>query len=575
MVARRIGISYTRFSDPAKQSDGDSQDRQDRMFRDFCQRHTLTPLREVFADKGRSGYRDEHRKKGRLGQLVAMAKDGAFDPGTVIVIEAWDRLGRLRPDKQTDLIAELLRTGVSIGICRLDDIFAEEDFGTHKWTTLAVFIQLAYQESKQKADRIGESWQARRDRAREDGTPVTGRLPAWLEMVGGVPRPVPERVAALRRLFALAAGAPARKKGRDPLKGCGRSRIVAALTREKVPPFGNSGKWTRSYISRILSDERVLGVYQPRKTDDTPDGPAIRDYYPRVISDEEWALARAGQEQRQGRDKLGRALVRPERRRVNLFRDLLTHARDGERFYINLKVDGGKRSVVLVNSAGGAGRGKNYTFPYLVFEEAVLRLLREVRPEDVLPREGQGAGRADVLRAQLGNLHRDIAALQEDLDGGYSKALAAVLRKKEGEAETVAGQLQDELAKAARPAERAWRDFPQLADLVREGGDEARLRLRPVLRRIVENAVVLIVPRGSWQLLALQVYFHGGVVRDYLVVRQVAGFHRPGGWAARSLAEAGHAGGLDLRDRDHVAALEQWLQAVDVDRLRQLLRPGD
>ena len=41
-------------------------------------------------------------------------------------------------------MAELLHTGVSIGVCHLEDIFCEDDFGTHKWTTLAVFIQLAY-----------------------------------------------------------------------------------------------------------------------------------------------------------------------------------------------------------------------------------------------------------------------------------------------------------------------------------------------------------------------------------------------------------------------------------------------
>src|SRR5262245_22968290 len=174
---RRDGVSYSRFSD-FKQGKGDSQDRQDELFRGFCQRHNLTPLLEVFADRGRSGFKDEHRKKGRLGQLIAMAKDDAFEPGTVIVVEAWDRLGRLRPDRQTELVAELLRTGVSIGVCRLDDIFSEDDFGTHKWTTLAVFIQLAYQESKQKSERVAASWKRRRELAREQGALTGANLPA-------------------------------------------------------------------------------------------------------------------------------------------------------------------------------------------------------------------------------------------------------------------------------------------------------------------------------------------------------------------------------------------------------------
>src|SRR5262249_8184600 len=144
MSARRIAVSYSRYSDPS-QGKGDSEDRQERDFRNFCRRHNLTPLSEVYADRGRSGYKDEHRKKGRLGQLIAAAKDKRFEPSTVIVVEAWDRLGRLRPDRQTELVAELLRTGVHIGVCRLDDIFTEDDFGTHKWAMLSTFIMLAYQ----------------------------------------------------------------------------------------------------------------------------------------------------------------------------------------------------------------------------------------------------------------------------------------------------------------------------------------------------------------------------------------------------------------------------------------------
>ena len=97
---RRLAVSYSRFSDP-KQAKGDSEDRQADMFRAFCIRHNLTPVREAFADRGRSGYRDEHRKKGRLGQLVSMAKDARFEQGTVVVVEAWDRLAA-PPSRQAD-----------------------------------------------------------------------------------------------------------------------------------------------------------------------------------------------------------------------------------------------------------------------------------------------------------------------------------------------------------------------------------------------------------------------------------------------------------------------------------------
>src|SRR6516225_3818449 len=101
---RRLAVSYSRFSD-GKQAKGDSQRRQDAAFKQFCTLHDLTPSGEAYRDEGRSGYHDEHRRRGRLGELVRAAKDGAFEPASIIVIEAWDRLGRLRPDRQIELIA--------------------------------------------------------------------------------------------------------------------------------------------------------------------------------------------------------------------------------------------------------------------------------------------------------------------------------------------------------------------------------------------------------------------------------------------------------------------------------------
>jgi hypothetical protein len=83
----------------------------------------------------------------------------------------------------TALIAELVQLGIGVG--RLNDVFTEEDFGTHGWTVLSTFVVLAYQESKQKADRVAESWKKRRERARERGELLGCMPPAWLEFVGG------------------------------------------------------------------------------------------------------------------------------------------------------------------------------------------------------------------------------------------------------------------------------------------------------------------------------------------------------------------------------------------------------
>jgi DNA invertase Pin-like site-specific DNA recombinase len=565
MSVRRLAVSYSRFSD-AKQATGDSESRQERDFRAFCTRHKLTPVPERFTDRGLSGYRGEHRKRGRLGQLVAQAKDGRFEPGTIIVVEAWDRLGRLRPDKMTALIGELVQAGLGIGVCRLDDIFTEEDFGTHKWTTLAVFVQLAYQESKQKAERVAASWEKRRERAREDGTLLGSRLPAWLECVNGETRPFPDRAAAVHRIFRLAA------------QGYGYARIIKALEEEKVEPFGKavapkpnrvrsqfSGRWNRRYVREILNDRRAVGEMQPRKADRTPDGPPLPNYYKAVVTEEEFLLARAAQEGRRltGKDAAGRPRVGRDRKNINLFRGMLRHARDGEGLVLVGRRNG-KPSLATV--AGIDGRSRLWTFPYRVFETGVLQLLREVDPRDVLPQE-QAPTRADVLRAKLTHAQQQVAQLQAELRGGFSKALAAVLREQEGLAEQLAGELQDELAKSVQPAARAWEQFPGLVEMLAKAADPdaARLKLRTVLGRLVKEAWVLPVRRGRFLLCAVQFYFHGGKHRDYLLVYRAAANHAPGGARAASFADAAAPGDLDLRRPKHARRLEKWLASVDLD----------
>jgi DNA invertase Pin-like site-specific DNA recombinase len=514
-------------------------------------------LAKRYEDCGRSGYSDAHRKKGELGHLIAAAKAGEFEPGTVIVAEAWDRLGRLRPDKQTELIAELLRTGVSIGVCRLNDIFSEEDFGGHKWTILSTFIMLAFQESKQKGERVSSAWVRRRDRARE-GVILSRRLPAWLTMdrADNV-IPIPERVAIVQRIFELSAG------------GYGKGRIIKTLIADGVQPFGGGksgkggAKWSATYIDKILCDRRVLGEYQPKKSDKTADGAVIPDYFPRVISDEQFNLARAGMGSRRkkapGRDS----------KHVNVFRGLLRDE-NGDGYLLNNFGTKVNPKLSLVNTAGFEGRGKMKTIPYHIFETAILSQLREVAADSILPKAPL-PNRVDVLRAKLANIRVDIAGLQADLREGYSKALATVLRDKEQEEVHVAGDLQDELAAAAMPMGRALEQLPSLVDLIREHGDEARLKLRGVLRSVTEEIRLLLVRRHSWTLAAVQLFFVGGATRSYLVLTQYAGFNRPGGSWSCSLADAAKLGPLDLHKRDHVRQLERLLQSIDVAAIQSLL----
>src|SRR5262249_41057563 len=86
--------------------------------------------------------------------------------------------------------------------------------------------------------------------------------------------------------------------------------------------------------------------------------------------------------------------------------------------------------------------------------------------------------------------------------------------------------------------------------------EDLRRRTRAVIRRLVDSAWVLVVPRGKKQLVALQLRFRGGEEhRNYLI------YARMGYWQAWSLADVVKPGDLDLRQPEAVAAREaEWLQ---------------
>ena len=219
--------------------------------------------------------------------------------------------------------------------------------------------------------------------------------------------------------------------------------------------------------------------------------------------------------------------------------------------------------LLLINTTGGEGRDRCYTFPYLVFEEAILGLFGEVNPKDVLPREDEQPNKADVLRARLANVRGDLAGLHEDLRAGYSKAVAAVLRDREQEEERLAVELQEELARPVVPAERAWKELPSLVSLIKDSDDPdaVRLKLRGVLRRVIDSVWVLTVPRGVVRRCAVQIHFTGGGVRNYMVHHRTAAYRRSERWSAESPEELIPVK-LDLRRRDHAKRLAAALERM-------------
>jgi hypothetical protein len=103
--------------------------------------------------------------------------------------------------------------------------------------------------------------------------------------------------------------------------------------------------------------------------------------------------------------------------------------------------------------------------------------------------------------------------------------------------------------------------------------NDVRIRLRAVLRRVIESIWVLVVPRNLVRLCAVQIRFaEGDQRRSYLLMHRPPKANgvsrREGAWWARSFADAVPAAAdFDLRRPEDVAELERVLGLVDLDGL--------
>jgi DNA invertase Pin-like site-specific DNA recombinase len=538
-------FSYIRFSSP-EQAKGDSLRRQTEATADWCKRHGATlDTSTTFRDLGRSAYHGAHRQnpdRNALAGFLKMVEDGRVPRGSYLVIENLDRLSREQIQPALLLVLNLLQAGVRIVQLKPAEMVFDERSDTLPVMMMMVELSRGHSESAVKSDRLSAAWKERRRRVREEGAIMTRRLPAWVDEQDGKLIPNPARAAIVKRMFDLA------------VNGYGLSLIVKTLSVEKVKTWGRGGTWSKAYVYKIISGRAVLGEYQPIKAG-KPDGPVLANYYPAVIGEDVWNRAQAALANR--KDKQGRVGVKV----ASLFSGLLWDAMTQTRMLIAGQTRGpkGKRQKarVITSAASMEGCAPSVSFPYPVFEAAILSLLREVRVADVIGEEPEGESIA--LAGALAGVEQRLRAIEADLTGdGDVPALVRAAKALDEKRQALVRQLSEARQREANPRGVAWAETKSLLDVAKD--EPSRLRLRALLRSIVEDIHVVVVPRRSHRLCAVQMRFAGGACRDYLIHYRAAGYCREGGWDARSLADVAKPGDLDLRKPAHARALEKMLK---------------
>lgn len=292
-------ISYTRFSS-RRQAHGDSYRRQTEMAIKWCREHGHeldTSL--VLEDLGVSGYSGANASRGALGVLQRMVLDRKLEPGTILLIEAFDRLTRLALPDAYEILLSLVNNGLTIVTVTDRKVWTKATMSSLEAFLMSlVTLYKGHQESSHKADRLQEVFEEAR---RTKNQAAFGSAPGWLyrETAPGQRSPGPWQVdevkaGSVRKVFELAA------------LGFGSKAIAKRANEEGWPVptrLARTGtRWHGQMPGQLLRNRAVLGEHEHRimtheAREEHWKGRSSKvkhlDYYPAIIDEVLWKRARA------------------------------------------------------------------------------------------------------------------------------------------------------------------------------------------------------------------------------------------------------------------------------------------
>jgi DNA invertase Pin-like site-specific DNA recombinase len=287
-------ISYTRFS-TRKQSKGTSYARQVEQAQEWCKENGyIWDEEDHYKDLGVSAYSGANAATGALADLQRHLANGQIAPGTVLIVEALDRITRAALTDAISLLMSLATAGlriVTLSDGKVWDKKIMNDLGSFLMSVVTLYR--GHQESEMKSQRLQKTFALRRE---EGSQRAFGSAPGWLSRESQLsPWEVDEEKATIvRKVFELAAA------------GMGSKAIAGRANAETwvVPTRLNrtKGRWHAQLPGQLLRNRAVLGEHQHRLRSygarethwrGTEIGVVKPDYYPRIIEDELWYRARA------------------------------------------------------------------------------------------------------------------------------------------------------------------------------------------------------------------------------------------------------------------------------------------
>ena len=278
-------LAYLRFSS-GEQQDGNSIERQQEGAEAYCrQRGWPLPRENVYADKGVSAFRGKNLLVGKFSDVKKQLQSGKIPWGSVLIVEALDRISRSDVSEAVQLILELVNTfGLRIITLKPEPRgFRKGEIDMVALMLAVMYLGQATGESEMKSVRSRDNWQRRRANAIAGKDVISSVCPAWIEAVGGKYRLHAEKSKAVIEIFRLCR------------LGFGTIAIPKMLKATGFRPIGRSRNWSSTYVRLVIGSPAAYGVWTPYKVIDgvrTPLQP-VADFYPAVVSKDDWDAANA------------------------------------------------------------------------------------------------------------------------------------------------------------------------------------------------------------------------------------------------------------------------------------------
>lgn len=287
MQQRKKAYLYSRVSSALQANDGYGIERQVEAAKVFLSRHDEYEVDEstIISDQGVSAYSGANiADSAGLGGFLAAVRDGSIPRGSLLVIEAPDRLTRLGIRKGQRLFDELAEHGIDVGLVRFGVIIKhDEDNDFQSSLIVAVGLYLGHLESKQKSERICATMNKRRNKMRSGEIKSTPHCPSWLTpKEDGTGFELNEFAEVVKLMFKLR------------LKGMGGHKISTWLNENGYSDKeGDPIRFQR--VAHYLRSKAAIGHYQPHKISkvngkrvNEPLGEPITDFYPPIVSEAEF-----------------------------------------------------------------------------------------------------------------------------------------------------------------------------------------------------------------------------------------------------------------------------------------------